>query len=53
LVDDNPNIISGASKNLTVDKIYILPDYAYNKHVKLANVYHLKASLSNLRETGF
>jgi hypothetical protein len=42
-IDDNPNIITEAQRNLPLDKIFVLPDYEYNKQVKYDNVFHLKS----------
>jgi len=42
-IDDNPNIITETQRNLPLDKIFVLPDYEYNKTVRYDNVFRLKS----------
>src|SRR4051794_36181812 len=52
-IDDNYAIIESARINLPADKIYVLPDYMCSRHLQYDNVYHLKTSVSDLKDEDF
>src|SRR5581483_2816166 len=53
MIDDNPIILSEAVKNLPSDKTFVATDYASNKDLQGENIYHVKTTLSNLRNEDF
>ena len=53
-IDDNPNIINESIKNIpNKEKIYILPNYKTNLHVQAPNIYHVKTTVSDLKDEDF
>jgi hypothetical protein len=53
-IDDNPNIVSETIKSIPdQNKFYVLPDYKTNRHVKGDNLYHVKTTVSDLKNIDF
>lgn len=52
-IDDNPKIIDEVRKNFGSEKIYVLPDYKFNRNIIGDNIYHVKTSISNVLDSDF
>lgn len=55
-IDDNPNIVNETIKNVPdpdKNKICVLPDYKNCRGVKGDNVYHVKTTISDLKDEDF
>ncbi|CAJ0834751.1 2269_t:CDS:2 [Entrophospora sp. SA101] len=54
-IDDNKNIVNESIKALAdkPEKIYVLPDYKDCRSVQGPNVYHVKATVSDLKDEDF
>jgi hypothetical protein len=52
-IDDNYAIIESTLKKFTFDKTYVLPDYKFSRHLQDDNIYHVKVSVSDLKNEDF
>ena len=52
-IDDSTKIISKSLKYFSDDKIYVMPDYKCNRHITGSNVYHIKTTVSDLKDEDF
>jgi hypothetical protein len=51
-IDDNPNVIKDQNKHFP-DRIYVLPDYNPNSYLEASNIYHVKTTVSDLKDEDF
>ncbi|RUP44057.1 hypothetical protein BC936DRAFT_150008 [Jimgerdemannia flammicorona] len=51
-IDDNPVIIE-KTRDFFPDKCLILSDNAVNRYIKVPNIYHLKTTVSDLKNEDF
>ncbi|CAI2173491.1 2366_t:CDS:10 [Funneliformis geosporum] len=42
-----------ACKNLGSDKIFVLPDYKYSRQTQAPNIYHVKTTVSDVKDSDF
>lgn len=55
-IDDSKREISDARKNFLHDndnKIYVFPDYKCNSRIQFPNIYHIKTTISDLKDEDF
>ena len=52
-IDDNHVIIENTVKNFGPEKIYVMPDYKHSRHIQAPNIYHLKNTVSDLKDEDF
>lgn len=52
-IDDNYDIVSSTSKKFPSDKIYVLADYKFSRHLQGSNIFHVKISVSDLKDEDF
>ena len=52
-IDDNYSLIASAKKNFGSEKIYVMPDYKCNRNTTGSNIYHIKTTVSDLKDEDF
>ncbi|CAG8640392.1 10352_t:CDS:1 [Paraglomus brasilianum] len=52
-IDDDEHKIISALNFFSPDKIYVLPDYKFSRHVQAPNIYHVKTTVSDLKTEDF
>jgi len=38
---------------MPADKIYVIPDYKYSRYIQAPNIYHVKTTVSDLKDEDF
>jgi len=52
-IDDNHHVIEMTRKTFSDDKTYVTPDYKYSRGLQAPNIYHLKTTVSDLKDEDF
>lgn len=52
-IDDNHALITSTRDHLGEGKYYAMPDYKGSRHIQADNIYHIKTSVSDLKDEDF